>query len=104
MTGISGTYVKMLNNKGGKMKMNWIWILIIGILIGGYMAHAYTDKMQQYLGPAYDWVDKLISGKTTPKEEGCTDEYKPVCADGKTYSNACVAGLAGVEEVTEGEC
>ncbi len=34
----------------------------------------------------------------------CTTEYAPVCANGITYSNACVAECEGVFNYTTGEC
>jgi hypothetical protein len=34
----------------------------------------------------------------------CTMEYAPVCANGKTYGNACLAECEGVKNYTPGEC
>lgn len=44
-------------------------------------------------------------GKCAARPEGCDFLYAPVCGcDGKTQSNACVAGMAGVSIAYEGEC
>ncbi len=45
------------------------------------------------------------TGVCKQRPEICTMDYKPVCGcDGKTYSNACNANLAGTDVAKEGDC
>jgi hypothetical protein len=45
------------------------------------------------------------TGVCTPLNEVCTTDVNPVCGcDGKTYSNACWAGIAGVSVASAGAC
>lgn len=45
------------------------------------------------------------TGVCTPVPPSCSDQTDPVCGcDGKTYSNACFASLAGVNLAYRGQC
>lgn len=46
---------------------------------------------------------QAISVPTRP-DYACLDVYRPVCANGVTYSNACYASRAGATSWTEGAC
>jgi hypothetical protein len=44
-------------------------------------------------------------GTCRVRPSGCSTEYKPVCAcDRKTYSNACLAAMAGQDTFKDGPC
>ena len=45
-----------------------------------------------------------IDSECNPNGLACTMQYDPVCCDGKTYSNACVAGISCGENCVDGEC
>lgn len=62
--------------------MRWFSVMIAGVLI------ACADE----------------NTETSDNGEDCPSIYQPVCADGITYGNECVAQNDGVTDFVEGAC
>lgn len=75
---------------------SFIYLTLLAFMLSACQQHASSIEKavvkEPCMGPA-------------KKDAMCTMQYDPVCGcDGKTYSNACVAKVAGVLRMEPGAC
>lgn len=84
-------------------------IIILVLLLLSYIQYSYPETGNKLVSFAWDPVQKTVgstfSSATSSLTTKCTNTVAPVCgSNGVTYNNACLAGQAGITNVTSGAC
>lgn len=72
--------------------------------LSGCATQAPTSQPSSSYTPPYSPPEEQSIVNIYLTDDMCTMEYAPVCADGRTYPNACVAKMMGKTEYTDGVC
>lgn len=81
-------------------------LLVIIVLVSGiiYLQNSNTDVRSRASEPKQT-IEPATRITPVAPEVICNDIYEPVCGNNnKTYSNACEANQAGIQNITSGVC
>ncbi|AJF61142.1 TPA: hypothetical protein HA239_05210 [Candidatus Woesearchaeota archaeon] len=80
-------------------------VLISLVFLIAVISGCATDGNYSNENNGADTNETAQDGKCSPNNDiVCTMEYNPVCCNGKTYSNSCVARANCATDCVAGEC